>query len=1619
MDFLQKFKILIISISLLALAACGEGCIEPEDFGGYDTQIINVSADGINYEECSWSMDDSGSFNLGDDLELPDLLDSGDIAFLKNLGCAYEIWDESRNAYDTAKYDHITVDGGQTINLFSNEEKRRCFIEAEKLCKNRKLAIFDGSYNSWGAATDKEENGGVRLSRNSKIFIKAKGTITSGVKNKIFAKLDETPYSGHSLNEQSEPFLYDVSGGDTKQITIVGQINGNDGSPSDISGTQWPENAHKGFSRLYAYIKKFPPNYRADNSETESENQRAVGDYPIDPDPRLWNCFDSGSDGEDFNLITQYASRNQIGNNPVGTNCYSLNYKRNGYYENLGKRNVTNDEVVDPEKSLISKVNDNIFAEKYYYSEYDIIHPRNLGKYGGAILHNQLGSDDGDILSADILSAGANNQGGDISIDSDRLYILVTYNSNNCSPTGASSYIDISDTSYIDKRIILYPDQILTFDDGSSGDCNSVSYRYIRAVTLQESGYVRFFNDNSACNINIAVANIGNNGNYSNDEFEGSNSNYINYKAISVEEKPDALSFPTIREFLDDIGNETYLRKGQVILFLPDSWKWNSDNGCDINTLMHIEHRPAVICKNFSTEYEAVNMGCSYDATGATQSCSNINVEYGCIDFTDYRGYFSEQFSNNDINDILNLDGVKEVPFFGQDISYNNGSAGNFTASSVGNGEPVGNHLALNGQQSGDGLYELSSKNSVIFTESGRLEFLFLDGLEELINPNVPAVSDEGFKIKLGYYNEFSNGENLQMVLCSDNSAGGNCNSSGPLQKIIIKDDESYDNQYAFSMSGTFKDISTSERKDYYMHDGTKHDGTNIDDDKNLLLAFNVYNPNMQNSIEKNCLISNPDGDCKESCVAASGPSCLECDGVRIANPYYQNQYCDYRSRLMQKDGAAICCSDEFTPDDPDASLDDQFDECSADSSTHSDPLSSPNKTCRFLSPSCHYGKICVGPYYDIEGSYQVTVKIPNVEGIDSRGIISGIIVPFSEFMLGTDEKDGFIERSYKKTVQNDLFIQLVQLFSVLFITFFGIAYFMGLAEMKQGDLMMRILKLGIIYFLISPNSWIWYKMFFVDVFTDGISYIVFLMSSTFDRDPEILNAINNQDFSDKALLFQSSDKIFRILFDDTIHKKILAIIFGNFFGIVYVILIYWAICQYLLAFFTFIVLFLTAQSLIYIFLIFGPIFIILMLFSKTSRYFHSWWEQMLGLGLQQALLVLFLSFFNGIIYELIMLNFNYKVCWGSVWSLPIPGMSDIFDFWMLPSSIGINPNGSEVNSAPQLMAILFIFFMCRMMYDFIEFVQNLGSTIVGNLNIVTPGLTASSNATHALRATSKYAMNSMIKKTGIGELYKDRRDAFLDKHFDSGKIADTKYKEQQKTKKIMESKRNALKKAGDKSDAQYLKDHKIKDSSKLTDKDKLAMQRRRKAAIEDKAKNMGIDDKELERLKNFRAGQFVSDKDRKKQAQEQLTEEGVNIDSKEGRRRIQEMVEESRNRDENSPLKAAYAALQNKIGYNADRILPTSRTVMESKYYNNQEEREGSNSALADGESLNAALADGESLNAALADGEGLNAALEEKEGLNDDSEDTDEDVIGNKGKIKTFKTRLRSDPENQDSSF
>jgi len=1491
MNFFQKFKNLILSSLLLLVSACGSGCIDPEDYGGYYTEILTISADGISSNDCVWNPNklstDDVTNGLSYGADISDILRAGSPGFLKSLGCSF----------GSVRYDS---------NNFPESDRSNCFEEAARLCRNRKL-IEPSSNVFWKTTTLKDDRSdlGLKLHRGAKIFISAKGDISFTLGAKEVTAFFGTNYNydssiGHNYKQSSGklvPGFYDVKDGDIYSFFISGQIDNSQGSPADIS-SNWSNNAHTGFSRLYAYLQEFPTGYLSGSGD--SEQVRAIGDYPIEPDPRLWNCFPV--------INANFTARNDAGSGSV-TNCFAQNYKY--FYGNLQKRNIVNDDVKNPDQSLILKIQDNVYVEKYG-TEYDITNPQNLAKYGGAILNNEDGTKDGEILSKNSLNVESG-----IAAPDDQ-YRFVTYK-NNCTISITEEVVGTKPVSVASpeyngssEKAILYPGQSakITVTDTN---CD-VKIRDLKHLEIKESGYVRFFNNSlqngKTCNLKISISNkdtIEEGANsviqYYHEKFQDNGDITDFEKTINVKSKPSGSN--NIKDFLKNISDPIYLRKGQHLLFLPDSWKWNNNGGCDINTLMHIEHRPAVICKMVK-EYDAANIACSHIIENCQDDdpdcvnnkkkvCANssqsptIKSDYKCFNVTNYKN----KLGDIDLLNSLPI-GVAEIPFF-------DGVKGNFTeiynANSINN-----NRLSLVGNQSEFNLYKLKSDNNIQFTKDGRLKFLFLSNENHLelgrnasdlgsnyFSPQIDGNTNynglNGFQINFGYSKTHSNGENLQIVLCDDNSASGNCRSSNPLEKIIIKDDLNHSNNYVFKKSGTLIDVRSNKYKDHYTHQGF---GNN--DDK-LRFAFNIHNSN-QDIDGNNCIIGRANNTAKscssnKNCGTENNQPC--CNGKLIDNPYYTPSYCLDGTLLV----AGKCC--------PIGNVNNNSSVCNPISSAQNAIKSNSNNVCQFLSPDCQDGKICVGPNYGNFGFYKVTVNVANIDGPDTLGIISGIISPILDFFDGSGEDEGFIKRVYEHTVQNSIFVALVRLFSVFMLIFFGVSYFMGLSDMKQQQWMMMTIKLGIIYLLISPDSWYWYKVFFVDTLKDGINYITFLMANTFDRDPAILGAINNYDFSDKTLLFKSSDRMFRLLFESTIHKKILALIFNNFFGIIYVIFIYWGIFHYLKAFFASLAFFLIAQSLISILLLYGPIFIILIFFKRTENFFKTWYEQLLGIALQQILIVLFLSFFNGIIYELIKMNFNYRICWGTVWDIPIINVPAIFKFWSLPATgVGLSSDPALINGAPNLIAIIFIFFMCKLMYDFIGLASKLSATIIGNLQLGSNAIAMTSKAIKSMKISLE-ATKNYFKKTAAANYLVSRKNQFLDKHFDIGKDADERHSNQQKANKLARSKELALRAAGDQSDKKYLKDRNITDTRKLTTEQKQDMQKKREEALEKKAGDLGID-----------------------------------IDSEEGKKEFKDLKEargsKFTDRDLNNPL---YAALNKMQQY--DKNFARSRRADQSKYHDEE----------------------------------------------------------------------------------
>lgn len=1461
MNFLQKFKNLIILLLLFAISACGSGCVDPEDYGGYNTEIITVNASGNLSTECNWTQNEDisidqplDSFNLNGGIS--NMLSNGSDNFLESLGCLYY---SSNNA--------ISYNGGS----FDNNELISCFSEARNICQIREKILPSSASNSWQRTTLKTSNPhGLDLRRDTKIFIKAKGDVSFGATvDPLIAffgnNYDYQSTIGHTYinkNNILSPSIYDVSTSDKIIFMLSGRINSSSiGSPSNLSDDNWPLEAHLGFSRLYAYVQPFPKNYIS--SIADSEDERAKGDYPIDHDPRLWECFELSRGKKNFSSNTNI---DEVADDDKFTNCYAKNYAKEGFYSNLSNRVIVGGNIQNPDKALISQFSlnqNNIYIEKYYNnpnnigSEYDITNPRNIAKFGGAILHSQEGEQDGDILSSEVIN---NNI---LTIAGSDKYRLIEHSSNcdnnNITLSGSknNTVLDVRNYYIDSNKVILYPNHSIEFNNANCG----VTIKSIKDINIEESGYVRFFKSlasDNECSLKLAISNKDDDY-YTHESFEGGS------KIKNIYVKRGDSSSDSINDFLGKLSDPIYLRKGQILLFLPDSWQWSGGN-CGINTLMHIEHRPAVFCKEIGdypqgTSHLAANIdNCVHAIEDNVRVCSGnavrsatIESNYKCFDVTNYKNSLSTLLDNQ-LNNLDSLpEGVSEVEFF-------DGVKGNFTGKY--NNLSIGNYLKLTNNKDNNDIYKLSNKNPINFNSAGRLKFLFL-GDKEYLSPKIESIffnpdtsnnydGSNGFEINFTPSFSYSNGQNLQIVLCDD-SATNSCNSSGcqdnPInscsssqysKKIIIREGDNYNNGYGFTKSGTLKNIDSSIYKDYYMHNGQNDNSPNANNmsDEDLYLAFNIYNPNQQYAGDNNCFIDNQ-GQYQSGCN--DDASSNVCNGKLIDNPYYNGAYCE-SGKVELDDG---CCN--FA----DISEANGTLSCS----THSVKTTpSPDSVCSQLSPSCRDSKICSGRNFGDSGFYDVTIRVPSDSGPDTIQIISEIMSSIFNFLDGDQVNPGYVENVYVKIVHNDVFIVLVKLLSMLFVVFYTGSYVMGLSDMKQKDLMGMIIKIGVVYLLISPDSWYWYKSFFVDPMKDGINYITFLMASTFDRDPEILSAINNYDFSDKSMLFKSSDRMFKILFEDTIHKKILGIIFNNFFGFIYVVIIYFAILKYLQAFFVSVSFFIIAHALISILLLYGPIFILLIFFKIGESFFKNWYEQLMGLGLQQILIILFLTFFNGIIYELFKMNFNYRVCWGTVFSVPIFGIGSVFEFWSLPSTgVGMSPSDpSLVSGVPHLISIIFIYFMCKMMYDFIDIASRVSATIVGNIQIASSSSALFETARQAAFQTGKSLVGSVSKTTGVGDYLSEKRNSFLDKHFDYGEDADSRHNKQKEAYAADRSQSLALRAAGDKADKKYLKDNKITDTRKLTDNQKIEMKKGRMEALKEKSMEFGMKDVEGEDKERF-----------------------------------------------------------------------------------------------------------------------------------------------------------------------
>ena len=310
----------------------------------------------------------------------------------------------------------------------------------------------------------------------------------------------------------------------------------------------------------------------------------------------------------------------------------------------------------------------------------------------------------------------------------------------------------------------------------------------------------------------------------------------------------------------------------------------------------------------------------------------------------------------------------------------------------------------------------------------------------------------------------------------------------------------------------------------------------------------------------------------------------------------------------------------------------------------------------------------------------------------------------------------GLLKLLYINIIQNTLYQFIVKLALVLMLTLYGFGYFLGLSEFNQKEIMTRILRACFIYALISNTGWALYDKFVVSFFKQGIDSLLFLIASSFEAGENnyIEQAILQNDYSVKMLLFSSTFNNIKMLFSEAVLYKILGLIFSGWLGILYAYLVLTGLITYIVGMFNAIALYLMAQMFMSITLSIGPMIFLLMFFERTKGSFDNWLSILIGFALQEIFIIITVSFFNNLITSIIKTVFAYPVCILPILDINLLGVPlSILQFWKIPGT-GFSGNILDVQNqaGPSFYSILLFYIVANLSNKFVTEMADLGNDI-------------------------------------------------------------------------------------------------------------------------------------------------------------------------------------------------------------------------------------------------------------------------------------------------------------------
>ncbi|MFV9874906.1 MAG: type IV secretion system protein [Rickettsiales endosymbiont of Dermacentor nuttalli] len=423
--------------------------------------------------------------------------------------------------------------------------------------------------------------------------------------------------------------------------------------------------------------------------------------------------------------------------------------------------------------------------------------------------------------------------------------------------------------------------------------------------------------------------------------------------------------------------------------------------------------------------------------------------------------------------------------------------------------------------------------------------------------------------------------------------------------------------------------------------------------------------------------------------------------------------------------------------------------------------LKNPNGSNQIINSGNVWVRVQDTTYIDNVGSYKVDLSYDTVMdgtgpwlngnnagkvGCDvSSGYFSAIVCYIMNIVRNTlfDQDTGAIPTIFNKmTCSNTAdksicydYLTSIRALLTLFIIMYAISFIFGLVLISQLDLVLRVMKMGLILALTSPNSWQFFYSNFFDLFIDGSAQLVNMMNGNG-------GSVNNP--------FVFADHVMAVLlFSKTAVFRLIALLFASKFGIIYLVMILYGTFIYIGAMFKAVVVYIMAYIATGLLISLAPIFIPCILFNMTRHVFDNWLKYLGKYALEPVILLTGLSILTQILLTTIGI-FGFGVCWKCVipfnLGVPIPGIPSIplfclnfFGMWGIDNMGGGDGILSSILGLfPQ---IIFFIIIVKLIQAYSEFSQKIATILTNSLSAPAMGGPggAADQMTDALSEGAKY----------------------------------------------------------------------------------------------------------------------------------------------------------------------------------------------------------------------------------------------------------------------------------------